>query len=54
MDKFTITCNKCGSDNCNLESIYTDEYDYDRDYSYEKLQGVDIQCFVCGNNMIID
>lgn len=46
-EKFKITCNKCGSDKCELDEEYMDSYgeDYSLEYTY---MGTKIVCMDCG------
>ena len=54
MTEFEITCNRCGSDNCQIITMYRDEYDFDAEEHYEVLDGVSILCHDCKNYALIN
>ena len=54
MTEFNIICKRCGFDECQIVTMYKDEYDFDTEEHYEVLDGVGILCTVCKNYTLID
>jgi Zn finger protein HypA/HybF involved in hydrogenase expression len=49
MEKFTITCNKCGSTNVAIREEWSEDYDWDENLTVEYEKSY-FECLNCGNN----